>query len=37
MKKNNKKVNQDNIVDLIYIVATLSLMGGFLHQVLKHL
>lgn len=36
MKRKNK-MNEEKFIDLAYIVLTLSLMGGFLTLVLKHL
>ncbi len=32
-----KRINSEKFIDLAYIVLTLSLMGGFLTLVLKHL
>lgn len=36
MKRKNK-MDEEKFIDLAYIVLTLSLMGGFLTVVLKHI
>ena len=36
MKRKNK-MNEEKFIDLVYIVLTLSLIGGFLTLVLKRL